>query len=108
MPDVLTDATQVKCPHGGTATVSSGNTKVKDENGYVLVASDVHTVAGCAFMRGQQPSPCVQVKWQAAALKVGIDNQKALTLQSVGLCYAADNSPQGPAIKVGPKKSKAT
>ncbi len=106
--EVLTDKTQVKCAHGAMAKVSSSDSKVKDENGAVLVSSDIHTVSGCTFMRGQQPSPCVQIKWQSPATKVSAGGTKVLTMNSVGIGYAADNSPQGPATKSGSKKTKAT
>lgn len=107
MSDVLTDQTQVQCSHSGTTTVQPSNTKVKAEGGYVLVESDIHMVSGCSFMKGEEPSPCVQIQWSAAAEKASINGQGVLTNDSVGQCIADDGSPQGVATISNSKKAKA-
>jgi hypothetical protein len=107
MPDVLTDQTDVKCIHQATAKVVSKDTKVSAQNGHVLVASDVHQVVGCPFMKGTTPSPCVTIQWSNEAQKVKVNGEGVLTNQSIGQCIAADQSKQGIAIISNSKKAKA-
>jgi hypothetical protein len=107
MPAVLTDQSDVRCVHMAKASVIPSNLKVSDEGGKILVASDVHLVAGCPFMKGTVPSPCVTITWSAPAQKTKINQQAVLTNQSIGKCVAADQSTQGLAVIVNAKKSKA-
>lgn len=108
MSDVLTDRSDVKCVHQAKATAIPSQTKVKAEGGLVLVSSDVHLVAGCPFMKGTQPSPCVQITWSGEATKVKISGKGVLTNSSIGQCIAADQSKQGIAVISNTKKAKAT
>jgi hypothetical protein len=107
MAAVLTDRSQVRCAHGATAKVVPVNTKVKAQQGNVLVASDVHFVSNCPFMRGTQPSPCFRIQWSGAAAKVKVNNKGVLNNQSIGKCSAADGSPQGFATIVNTQKASA-
>jgi hypothetical protein len=104
---LLTEETQVQCTHGGLATVSSGDDKATAEGSAVLTVDDMHQVAGCAFMKGTEPSPCVRIQWQNPAQKVRAVGSAVLTSSSVGMCYAADGSPQGVAIVVATTRSTA-
>ncbi len=95
---VLTSASTIQCTHGGSASVVPSNTKVMADNSPMLVESDIHTVAGCPFMMGNVPSPCVQIAWSAGASKVSIDGTAVLVQSSVGQCKAATGAVQGTAI----------
>ena len=86
---VLTEASTVQCMHGGTATVTSSNTKVKADNSPILVEDDKHTVAGCPFMKGNTPSPCTEIEWSAPAQKVKINDKAVLIKTSIGQCKAS-------------------
>jgi hypothetical protein len=94
---LLTSASTILCTHGGSASVSPSNTVV-EAGAPILVESDVHTVAGCPFMIGNTPSPCVQIAWSAGAAKVAINGTPALVQSSVGQCKAATGAVQGVAI----------
>lgn len=101
---ILTTASTVLCPHGGTVNLSTGNASVKAESSLVLLESDQHTVSGCPFQvplesgTGTRPEPCVKVKWQAGASQCKVDAIPVLLQTSVGICYNAKQSPQGTAI----------
>ena len=96
---LLTTAATVMCTHGGQATLSTANQKVR-AGGQVLLESDVHTVAGCAFAPGGAANPCVRIEWTAGAGSVKVGGSKALVQSSVGKCLNAASAPQGVAIVV--------
>ncbi len=84
------------CPHGGSVTVSSQNTRVKVDNQYAATVSDMFTIAGCPFMAGQKSQPCVKIQWMAGATRVKINGQQALLKSSTGICQSVEQIPQGP------------
>jgi hypothetical protein len=96
MPDLLNTSTTMMCPHGGTVQAITSNTRVKAGGDFALRQSDTFTIAGCAFVIGTVPHPCMQVQWIQPASKDQVLNDFALTEASVGLCVAADQAPQGP------------
>ena len=95
---VLTSASTIQCTHGGSASVTPSNTKVMADGSPILVESDIHTVAGCSFMIGNTPSPCVQIAWSAGAAKVSVNGTAVLVQSSVGQCKAGTGAVQGVAI----------
>jgi hypothetical protein len=97
---VLTTGSQVKCPHGGSATLSTANAKASPASGKALLESDIHTVAGCAFTIGTKPSPCIRIQWSAGAAKLKATGTPVLVESSVGMCYSAEGAPQGTALVV--------
>ena len=96
---VLTTNGVVTCPHGGTVTLSTSQSDAEAEGGKLILTSDEHTIAGCAFtLPGPKPSPCVKVKWQMGASQVTVNGTAVVNQASVGLCYNAEETPQGPAV----------
>ena len=100
---VLTTGSQVLCPHGGSASLSTANSKASAASGKALLESDVHTVSGCAFMIGTKPSPCLQIRWSAGAVKLKAGGTAVLLDSSVGTCYSPESAPQGSALVVQPE-----
>ena len=98
MPNSLTTASQMACPHGAPVMVTSSNTKVKAGGAPMLQSTDTFTVMGCPFtLPGPKPSPCVTVRWVKADLQSKVDRSKAtLSTASTGICYSAEQLPQGP------------
>jgi hypothetical protein len=94
MPALLTTASTLMCPHGGTVTASPGATKTK-AGAVVVRKGDSFSIAGCPFMVGSSPHPCTTVNWVVAAMRVKHDGDFVLTEASVGLCLAGDQAPQG-------------
>jgi len=94
MPALLTASSTMMCPHGGTVIAISGQSQVVAD-APVLRISDTCTVAGCAFVIGVVPSPCVTVQWVQGAARVQAGGDFVLNEASVGLCLAASQAPQG-------------
>ncbi|MGB3135801.1 MAG: hypothetical protein WBG38_12950 [Nodosilinea sp.] len=100
MPDYLTTASTVICPHGGRATLFTANAGVTAAGAFVLLETDVHLVAGCPFTVGLKYSPCVQIVWAAGAAQSHISGIPGLVRTSQGHCYSAENNVQGVAVIV--------
>ena len=98
---LLTTASQVQCPHGGQATLTTSNTDVKADNAFALLETDVHGVSGCPFtVPPSKPQPCVRIEWSAGAV-MGKNHSTAFLVQSsVGKCYSGEGALQGVAIVV--------
>ncbi len=69
MPALLTVASSMMCPHGGTVTATPGATNAL-AGAPVLRGSDTFIIAGCSFQVSGVPSPCVSVNWVQTAQKV--------------------------------------
>lgn len=98
MAGLLNTSSKMMCPHGGTVSAVSLNTKAKAGGDYILRSSDTFLIAGCPFVIGTVPHPCVQVQWVQAALKSKAVGDFTLTSESVGLCVAPDMAVQGTVI----------
>ena len=109
---VLTTLGTVMCPHGGTVSLSSSQSDVEAEGGKVILVSDEHTISGCPFQlptTPPKPQPCVKLKWEAGATMTKVNDTAVVTQSSVGLCYTAEDIPQGPAVIVNAAaQTKAT
>lgn len=95
---LLTTAATVMCTHGGQATLTTANQKVK-AGAAVLLETDVHSVAGCPFtLPNATPMPCIRIEWSAGATAVKVNGVAPLLQSSVGRCINGLNAPQGVAI----------
>ena len=107
---LLTTASSLQCPHGGTVSIVSSNSKVS-AGASLALANDTFTIAGCPFQipvgPGMVPHPCIKVQWTKTNLKATVNNQPTLSQDSVGLCLAADQAPQGP-VSVVQAQAKAS
>jgi hypothetical protein len=95
MASLLTTSSQLMCPHGGTVTISTSNSRPRAASSPIVRANDTFTVAGCPFVLGTAPHPCTQVQWIQPATQNRCAGSFVLTEQSVGMCVAADQAPQG-------------
>lgn len=95
MAQLLNTSSVLMCPHGGTVTAVSSNTKAKAAGSFILRSSDTFTIAGCSLNISGAPHPCVQVQWTKAAQKPKAAGDFVLTTDSIGLCIAADQATQG-------------
>jgi hypothetical protein len=97
MPALLTQESQLMCPHGGVVTATPSSTKVQVKaSGPVVRSSDTFSITGCPFtLPSGTPHPCTTVQWQVTATKVKDNGDFVLNEASVGLCIAADQVPQG-------------
>lgn len=96
---LLTTASTLQCPHGGSVTIASTNTRALATAALAL-ASDTFSIAGCPFQipvgTGSVPHPCVSVRWTKFNQHCLVNGQPTLAQDSQGLCLAADQAPQGP------------
>lgn len=96
MGALLTRSATMACPHGGTIMATVSDASRASARDAVLTVSDTFLVSGCAFAPGGVPHPCVSVLWVMPAMRVTAARSPVLTIDSQGLCTAADQAPQGP------------
>lgn len=96
---VLTTASQIMCPHGGKAMLSTKNTKTSAGD-RMLLETDVHDVVGCPFTVGTKYQPCRKISWSAGASAVTVNETKVLVQSSIGQCKADGEIVQGVALIV--------
>ena len=94
MGKLLTTATTMLCPHGGSVSAISSNA-VANAGAAILRVDDTFLVSGCAFNISGAPHPCMTVEWQNPSQKTKAASGKALTTDSIGMCKAADQAAQG-------------
>lgn len=91
---------QLMCPHGGTVSIVSSNTRVMVGGQPVATAADTFTIAGCPFQiptpGGPKPQPCVTIQWMQPALRSTVSGTPPVLSTSVGMCLSAEQIPQGP------------
>src|ERR1039457_1007509 len=104
MPALLTAASTMMCPHGGTVTALPSQTSASAGDS-ILLGSDTFTVAGCTFNIADVPNPCLTVQWLVTATRVQAGGVFVLNESSVGLCLAATMAPQGTVLIVDTQPS---
>jgi hypothetical protein len=107
MSGFLTPAATMTCPHGGTVQAIPASSNLTAGGAPVLAATDTFIVAGCPFVVGVVPSPCIMVQWVQPATRSTRSGAPTLTAASVGLCIGATGAPQGPVI-ITPGQTQAT
>jgi hypothetical protein len=108
MPNTLTTASQLQCPHSGVVQIVSSNFKAKADGAFIVRPSDTFIIAGCTFtLPGGVVHPCMTVKWISPPGKVKADGGPALHKDSSGLCLAADQAPQG-SVLINSTQSKVS
>jgi hypothetical protein len=97
---ILNSDTVATCPHGGQVSFTPSQSSVMVDSSPALLVSDLATVAGCAFVIGVVPSPCLTVQWipPTAALRVKVQQTPVLLSTTVGLCLSGASAPQGPVV----------
>ena len=100
----LTTLSSLMCPHGGTVSIISANSKVTAGGAPLALATDTYTIAGCPFQIvvgvATVPSPCVLVQWLVVDLRNTVNGTPTVSASSSGLCLAATQVPQGP-VSIG-------
>ena len=95
---LLTVTSTMTCPHGGTVTASTSNTRVKANRDFVLRKTDTFTIGGCPYVRGTVPNPCVRVQWDVHATRHTTTGDPSLLSDSVGLCLDGSGATQGTVV----------
>jgi hypothetical protein len=95
MASLLTTSSVLMCPHGGRVTATTSNSGAKAGD-FLVRKSDTFTITGCPFtLPNGSAHPCVRVEWVKATLRCKAAGDYLLNQDSVGLCLAADQAPQG-------------
>ncbi len=76
----------VLCAHGGQATPTLSNPRVRVGGQPVTTLSAPYTVGGCPFVAGTAPMPCVTAQWIVAAMRVRVGGQPVLLQDSQAVC----------------------
>jgi hypothetical protein len=84
--------------HGGTAILTTANTKLMVDNAPALLESDVAVVVGCPFTIGPKYSPCVKIEWTLGAAMLSSNGTKVLVKTSIGKCISGEGATQGIAM----------
>jgi hypothetical protein len=94
----LTTTSSMSCPHGGTVTPATSNSRVKADGQFVLRSTDTFTVGGCPYTIANTPHPCVRVRWDTHAERHESQGDPSLTRDSVGLCLDGAGGTQGTVV----------
>jgi hypothetical protein len=71
MPGFLLHAgATVICSHGGQAQATVPNPRVRVGGQPIVTQPNPYVVAGCPFVSGTNPLPCVTANWVTAAVRV--------------------------------------
>jgi hypothetical protein len=95
MAHFLTMTTTMQCPHGGSVQPVTSNSKVKADGQFVLRSTDTFVIAGCPYVRGTTPNPCVRVQWDTHCEHHNSDRDPSLNEDSIGNCLDASGGMQG-------------
>lgn len=95
---ICTTTSTIQCPHGGMAILLTSNTLVQVQGAFAVLETDIHPVVGCPFTLGTVYHPCVMIRWSVGAVQTRVSGIPVLLQTSVGMCYAADQAPQGVAL----------
>jgi hypothetical protein len=99
MANLITTSSQLQCPHGGQVQITSSNAKAKADGSFIARTNDTFVINACPFLLPNGTAhPCAKVQWTKTALKVKPDGALALAKDSMGMCLAADQAPQGAVI----------
>ena len=92
---MLHSGATVLCMHGGQATPTAPNPRVTVGGQMVATQTAPWTVAGCPFMTGSNPMPCVTAQFTTASLRVTVGGAPLLLSDSQAVC-----APNGTGVNV--------
>jgi hypothetical protein len=92
---VLHTGATCTCPHGAPLTIV-GSARVIVSGTPAAVLTDQGIVAGCPFMAGPKPQPCLTTRWLVGATRVVASGQPLLIAPPGAIVLSADQIPAGP------------
>jgi len=96
MPGYLLDqSATVLCMHGGQAQATVPNPRVKISGQPTMQQPNPWTIAGCPFVAGNTPMPCVTAQWTTAATRVKSGGMPLLMQDSQAVC-----APNGTGVNI--------
>lgn len=97
---LLTTASTLMCPHGGMIVPVPSDQRVLIDGVPIVLDTDFFVIAGCPFVIGAVPHPCLFVQWIVTAMQVSVSGGTPLTTDSIGFCLGPDRAVQGPVVIV--------
>ncbi|MCL2173219.1 MAG: DUF4280 domain-containing protein [Candidatus Bathyarchaeota archaeon] len=95
---LLTVNSTLLCPHAGKFNIITSNARVKLSGQLAVTQQDTYTITACPFTTpapASLPHPCITAKWLMVSTRVKIGGKFAVLKDSIALCQAADQAPQG-------------
>ncbi len=92
---LLHQGATVQCMHAGQATPTAPFPRVRVNKQPVVTQTAPFSVAGCPFVVGSAPSPCVTAQWVMGALRVKAGGAPVLLQNSQAVC-----APNGTGVTV--------
>ena len=75
----------IMCSHAGQVMPTAPTPRVTLSGAPAVLLTDVSSVAGCPFMTGSNPMPCVTIQWTSGATRVLINGVPPLLQSSSGV-----------------------
>jgi hypothetical protein len=91
---------KIQCSHSAQVQSIIAQNRVRVSGQPVATVNDQYLVSGCPFTVATKPQPCARVQWSTPSMRVKVLGQKVLLDTTPGVCYSAENSPQGKANPV--------
>ena len=89
MAEILTTSSDVKCPHGGIALLTSSDTSLSTNRKRLLLQSDIHSIQpGCILH-----PPCTILIWLKGSKGLKHKGVAIITSKSEGRCMPSQASP---------------
>jgi hypothetical protein len=92
---LLHQGATVLCLHGGQAQATAPNPRVTVGGQPVVTQAAPHSVAGCPFVVGTSPMPCVTAQWVTGAMRVLAGGTPVLLQDSQAVC-----APNGTGVNI--------
>lgn len=83
---LLHQGATVLCLHAGQAQPTAPNPRVKVGGQMIVTQQTAYTIAGCPFVVGTAPSPCVTAQFNTAATRIKAGGSPVLLQDSQALC----------------------
>ena len=93
----------VLCAHGGQAMPTSPNPRVLVSGQPVATQPTPYSIAGCPFMTGPTPTPCLTGQWLTAATRVLVGGMPVILFDSQAMC-----APNGTPLMITSTQAKVT
>ncbi|BAV06597.1 hypothetical protein FLA_2616 [Filimonas lacunae] len=91
------------CAHAGTAQPTTPIPRVLVSGMPVVGMPSPYVIAGCPFMIGTAPSPCVTAQWVTGATRVLANGVPVLLLDSQSVCV-----PNGTPLLIAATQTRVT
>lgn len=83
---MLHQGATVLCLHAGQAQPTAPNPRVKVGGQMIVTQQTAYTIAGCPFVTGNVPTPCVTAQFTSAATRVKAGGSPVLLQDSQAVC----------------------